>query len=52
MLGDNRTVSDDSRYWVHKYVAHYAIIGEADFILASISNIGPISQSLSAPNGS
>ncbi|WP_206923082.1 signal peptidase I [Alicyclobacillus suci] len=51
MLGDNRTVSIDSRYWVHKYVARSAIIGEADFVIAPISDIGPISQSLSASNG-
>ncbi|MFD1673187.1 signal peptidase I [Alicyclobacillus fodiniaquatilis] len=50
MLGDNRTVSFDSRYWVNKYVARSAIVGEADFILAPISNIGPISQKLSAFN--
>ncbi|GMA64151.1 signal peptidase I [Alicyclobacillus fastidiosus] len=52
MLGDNRPVSRDSRYWVHKYVARSAIVGEADFIIAPLSNIGSISQSLSAPTGS
>lgn len=49
MMGDNRPVSMDSRYWVHKYVARSAIVGEADFILAPLNNAGPISQSLSAP---
>lgn len=48
MLGDNRPVSVDSRYWVHKYVARSAIVGEANFILAPIADIGRISQSLSA----
>jgi len=52
MLGDNRLVSRDSRYWVHKYVARSAIIGEADFVIAPLSNIGSISQSLSASSGS
>lgn len=52
MMGDNRTVSWDSRYWVHKYVARSAIVGEADFIIAPFNNIGVISQSLSAPAGS
>ena len=47
MLGDNRPVSLDSRYWVHKYVARSAIVGEADMIIGPIANIGPISQSLS-----
>lgn len=51
MLGDNRTVSIDSRYWIHKYVARSAIVGEADFILAPMGNMGPISQSLTAPSG-
>ncbi|MFD1676316.1 signal peptidase I [Alicyclobacillus fodiniaquatilis] len=51
MLGDNRTVSLDSRYWIHKYVARSAIVGEADFILAPMGNMGPISQSLTAPSG-
>lgn len=48
MLGDNRTVSIDSRYWIHKYVARSTIVGKADFILAPFSNVGSISQSLSA----
>lgn len=50
MMGDNRTNSLDSRYWVHKYVARSAIVGEADFIIAPFSNFGHISQSLSAPS--
>jgi len=40
MLGDNRPISKDSRYLVHKYVARSAIIGEADFVIAPLSNIG------------
>ncbi|WDL95653.1 signal peptidase I [Alicyclobacillus sp. ALC3] len=51
MMGDNRTVSYDSRYWVHKYVARSAIVGEAAFIMFPFVNVGPISQSLSAPTG-
>lgn len=33
MLGDNRKISDDSRYWQHPYVARSAIIGRADFVV-------------------
>ncbi len=47
MLGDNRPISDDSRLWVHKYVARSAIVGEADFVLYPLDKIGPIAQSLS-----
>jgi len=47
MLGDNRPVSDDSRMWVHKYVARSAIIGEADFVLYPLNKVGAISESLS-----
>lgn len=50
MLGDNRPISLDSRYWVHKYVTRSAIVGEADFIFAPLGNIGPISQSLLTSN--
>lgn len=49
MLGDNRPVSDDSRLWVHKYVARSAIVGEADFVIYPLNRIGPISQSLAKP---
>ncbi len=45
MLGDNRPISDDSRLWVHKYVARSAIVGEADFILYPLNKIGPIAES-------
>lgn len=47
MLGDNRPISDDSRLWVHKYVARSAIVGEADFILYPFNKVGPISQRMS-----
>ncbi len=47
MLGDNRPISDDSRLWIHKYVARSAIVGEADFVLYPFNRIGSISQSLS-----
>lgn len=50
MLGDNRPISDDSRLWVHKYVARSAIVGEANFILYPLNKIGAISQSVAAPN--
>nr|NNM90809.1 signal peptidase I [Bacilli bacterium] len=49
MMGDNRPISLDSRYWVHKYVARSAIVGEADFTIFPFNNFGPISQSLAAP---
>lgn len=45
MLGDNRPISDDSRLWVHKYVARSAIVGQADFVLYPLNKIGPIAQS-------
>uniref|UniRef100_UPI0023512089 signal peptidase I n=1 Tax=Alicyclobacillus tolerans TaxID=90970 RepID=UPI0023512089 len=48
MLGDNRPVSDDSRMWVHKYVARSAIVGEASLILYPFNKLGFISQSVSA----
>ena len=50
MMGDNRPPSDDSRLWVHKYVARSAIIGEADFVVYPLNKIGVISQSLSSPS--
>lgn len=33
MLGDNRIVSEDSRYWDHKYVPKSSIIGRADYVI-------------------
>ena len=42
MLGDNRAVSDDSRYWIHKYVARNTIIGRADFVVWPVSKWTPI----------
>ncbi|QSO52063.1 signal peptidase I [Alicyclobacillus curvatus] len=50
MLGDNRPPSDDSRLWVHKYVARSAITGRADFVLYPLNKLGTISQSLSSPS--
>lgn len=50
MMGDNRPPSDDSRLWVHKYVARSAIIGKADFVIYPLNKIGAISQSLSSPS--
>lgn len=47
MMGDNRPVSDDSRLWVHKYVARSAIVGEADAVLFPFNKIKGIPQSLS-----
>jgi len=37
MLGDNRNVSKDSRFWVHKYVAESAITGRADRVVWPLS---------------
>lgn len=44
MMGDNRPVSDDSRFWVHKYVARSAIVGEADFVLFPFGKMSRIPQ--------
>lgn len=44
MMGDNRPVSDDSRYWGS--VKRSAIVGEADFVLYPFNKMGGISQSL------
>lgn len=44
MMGDNRPISDDSRYWVHKYVAKSAIVGEADVVLFPFGKFKGIAQ--------
>lgn len=44
MLGDNRNISDDSRFWVHKYVARSAIIGRADAVIWPLSKGSWITQ--------
>lgn len=50
MMGDNRPVSKDSRFWVHKYVARSAIVGQAEFVLYPFNKLDSISQSLSSPS--
>jgi signal peptidase I len=44
MLGDNRPISDDSRLWVHKYVARSAIEGQAIFVIFPFQKMGKIVQ--------
>ncbi|WAH38463.1 signal peptidase I [Alicyclobacillus dauci] len=44
MMGDNRPVSDDSRFWTNKYVSRSAIVGEADFVLFPFNKITRIAQ--------
>lgn len=42
MMGDNRNNSDDSRFWIHKYVAQSAIIGRADYVIWPVKKAGSI----------
>ncbi len=42
MLGDNRNISDDSRLWIHKYVARTAIVGQADYVIWPFSKANSI----------
>ncbi|MCL6637126.1 MAG: signal peptidase I [Alicyclobacillus sp.] len=42
MLGDNRSISDDSRYWVHPYVPLSYITGEAVYVLWPLNKAAPI----------
>lgn len=42
MLGDNRRISDDSRYWKHPYVAKSAIVGRADLVIWPWKKAGQI----------
>lgn len=44
MMGDNRPISDDSRFWVHKYVSRSAIVGEADVVLFPFDKMKGIMQ--------
>lgn len=44
MLGDNRGDSDDSRYWIHKFVPRASILGRADFVIWPLWKAGPIQQ--------
>lgn len=44
MMGDNRPVSYDSRYWIHHYVARSAIIGQAQYVMFPFRKWGPIVQ--------
>lgn len=44
MLGDNRAVSEDSRFWINKYVDRSAIVGEADFVLFPVGKLKSIPQ--------
>ncbi|MDQ0190772.1 signal peptidase I [Alicyclobacillus cycloheptanicus] len=44
MMGDNRPVSFDSRFWQHPYVARSAIIGQAQYVFLPLSKLGAIQQ--------
>ncbi|QQE79138.1 signal peptidase I [Alicyclobacillus sp. SO9] len=44
MMGDNRPISRDSRFWTHKYVARSAITGQASFVIFPFNKIKSISQ--------
>lgn len=42
-LGDNRNQSNDSRFWVEKYVPLGNIVGKAKFIIFPLKNCGNLS---------
>jgi signal peptidase I len=42
MLGDNRNISSDSRFWIHKYVLRKQMIGRADYVVWPITKENPI----------
>lgn len=44
MLGDNRNDSEDSRFWIHKFVKRSTIIGRADMVVWPLNKISIIPQ--------
>lgn len=42
MLGDNRSISDDSRWWIHHYVPQASIVGRADYVIWPFTKVKPI----------
>jgi len=42
MLGDNRNISEDSRFWHHTFVPRSTIMGRADYVLWPLYKAKPI----------
>ena len=42
MLGDNRAISDDARYWKNPYIDNKDLKGKVRFRVFPFSNIGSI----------
>lgn len=42
MMGDNRSISEDSRYWVNKYVPLSGILGRADYVIFPFTKIAAL----------
>lgn len=44
VMGDNRNNSDDSRFWIHKFVPKWTIIGSAEWVIWPLRVVHHIPQ--------